>query len=119
MSGNKMLRLDDFSVELFSHTANIQRMSALCNLKQISGRRKKCLQTVVENWDKKQVQSSNLKSKFGKLQRAPQTMLRLIMRVSMDPSEQVEGISRNWPISKVISSKLVGVFRCFFFLCPP
>ena len=72
-------------------------------MKHISGRRKKCLQTVVESWDKKQVQSSNLKSKFGKFQKAPQTMFSTVSSTpdagNRSSMKQLNIPSVNFPLS--------------------
>ena len=73
LGGNKMLRLDDFSVELQSHTVNIQRLCAVSYLKQPNGSQKgkKILKTIQENWNKSSNKTPNLKNHFGKFQRPP------------------------------------------------
>ena len=94
LGGKKSLRLDDFSVELQSHTIGIQRLSTVSYLKNknCSKKRKKCEMTISEQWNKKDVSPFNSKTRFGKFQRQPDKSL---------PELKLTGISGD--ISKPIS----------------
>ena len=75
LGGKKSLRLDDFSVELQSHTVSIQRLSTVSYLKDKSGRRTnkltRCKNTIREQWNKKQKPPLNIATRYGRFQRPP------------------------------------------------